>query len=203
MHVTALAPAPFGTWGGGFDAAGLHLITITNANVLTDLRTFAVTSSDAKSASFDYLVETPTSGDASNAGIIGSFVNWPSVAVEFGLPPAGPGGTRVVRFDSVGIPLWSTTLGDPPSMLDSSIRRRVRVFCLIEDVTGCDSWEIGVLGTDQGVSALFLLDPSGALLKTWHANAGDVILDFDLFGGATVVGTSGSTALIERLTQFP
>ena len=58
------------------------------------------------------------------------------------------------------------------------------MFCHILDVTGgCEGLNIAVLGTDQGLSALFLLDANGALLETWHANVGDVILDFDLVDG--------------------
>ena len=203
-HVTALAPAPSGVWGASSDAAGLHLFTLTDANAFSDVRTFPVTGGSGKAVSFDYLVAAPDAGDASNGGAIGTLVNWPTVTIDFGLPPAGAGGTRVVRFDGSGTPLWSTALGDPPSTLDSSIRRRVRVFCHILDVTGgCEGLNIAVLGTDQGLSALFLLDANGALLETWHANVGDVILDFDLVGGTTLVGTSGSIALIERITNFP
>ena len=202
-RVTAIAPAPFGIWGGASDTTGLHLFTITEANVFSELRAFAATSSDGRSASFDYLVGAPPTGDASSGDVIGSFLNWPTVAIDFGLQPAGTGGSRIVRFDGAGTPLWTTTLGDPPTALDSNIKRRVRVYCRGLGATGCVGEEIAALGTDQGVSALFLLDANGALIKTWHADAGDVILDFDLVGGTTVVGTSGSTALIERITNFP
>jgi hypothetical protein len=201
MRVTAIAVDSFGVWGAASDATSVRLFTITDSNVKTDVRTFAVAGTDRVSAGFDDLVAAPTAGDGSTGGVIGSMVHRPDVSVDFGLPPAGSGGTLVVRFDAAGTPLWSKTLGDPVPLVGAIIRRRLRLFCSVLDVTGyCTSGQIAVLGMDHGVSALFLLDMDGTLLSTWHASAGDVVLDFS---GLVVAGTNGPNAFIERIMKFP